>query len=101
MGTGDFDGDGKSDILWRNTNNGQNYVWFMDGATRTSSDPTQQLSDQTWVVRGTGDFDGDGKSDIVWRNTGTGQVYVWLMNGTTASSQFVGTLSDPDWTIVG
>ena len=101
VGTGDFDGDGKSDILWRNTNNGQNYVWFMDGATRTSSDPTQQLSDQTWQVKGTGDFDGDGKSDIVWRNTGTGQVYVWLMNGTTASSQFVGTLSDPDWTIVG
>ena len=27
VGTGDFDGDGKSDIFWRNTSTGENAIW--------------------------------------------------------------------------
>ena len=30
----DFDGDGKPDILWRNSSTGQNYVWYMNGTVR-------------------------------------------------------------------
>jgi hypothetical protein len=29
--TGDFNGDGNSDILWRNTD-GNNEIWFMNGS---------------------------------------------------------------------
>jgi hypothetical protein len=29
----DFDGDGKTDVLWRNTATGANAVWYMDGVT--------------------------------------------------------------------
>ncbi|NJL09937.1 MAG: hypothetical protein HC908_06420, partial [Calothrix sp. SM1_7_51] len=29
----DFNGDGKDDILWRNSRTGENAVWFMDGLT--------------------------------------------------------------------
>ena len=29
----DFNGDGKPDIVWRNTSTGQNAIWYMDGAT--------------------------------------------------------------------
>ena len=36
-GTGDFNGDAKSDIVWRNASNGQVYVWLMNGTTITSS----------------------------------------------------------------
>jgi hypothetical protein len=32
-GIADFDGDGKPDILWRNTSTGANAVWYMDGVT--------------------------------------------------------------------
>ncbi|MEE8459065.1 MAG: S8 family serine peptidase, partial [Phycisphaerales bacterium] len=32
VGTDDFDGDGKTDILWRHVAKGKNWVWFMDGA---------------------------------------------------------------------
>ena len=32
-GTGDFNGDGKSDILWRNTVTGETYIYLMDGLT--------------------------------------------------------------------
>src|SRR5438876_782482 len=31
----DFNGDGKSDILWRNSSTGENYVWLMNGTTIT------------------------------------------------------------------
>ena len=35
IGTGDFDGDGKSDILFQNTS-GQVAIWLMNGATPTT-----------------------------------------------------------------
>ena len=37
VGTGDFNGDGKRDILWQNNANGQRAVWLMNGTTRTAS----------------------------------------------------------------
>jgi hypothetical protein len=30
VGTGDFNADGKIDILWRNTSTGTNAIWYMD-----------------------------------------------------------------------
>jgi hypothetical protein len=33
----DVNGDGKSDIGWRNTSNGTTAVWLMDGATIVST----------------------------------------------------------------
>ena len=62
---GDFNGDCRSDILWRNSGSEEVYTWPMDGiaiAVTPSSD---------WVIQGVGDFDGDGKSDILWRNSST------------------------------
>jgi hypothetical protein len=35
VGAGDFDGDGKADILWRNFK-GKEVIWFMNGSTVVS-----------------------------------------------------------------
>ena len=35
--TGDFDGDGKRDILWRDTTSGAVAIWFMNGTQITQS----------------------------------------------------------------
>ena len=35
MGTGDYNGDGKADILWRESA-GQNAIWLMNGASLSS-----------------------------------------------------------------
>jgi hypothetical protein len=35
-GSGDFNGDGKPDILWQNTSTGERCIWFMNGATLQS-----------------------------------------------------------------
>ncbi|MGZ8833689.1 MAG: FG-GAP repeat domain-containing protein, partial [Thermoanaerobaculia bacterium] len=31
VGLGDLQGDGKDDIVWRNSSSGDNAVWFMNG----------------------------------------------------------------------
>ena len=63
----DFNGDGKSDILWQG-DNGTAAIWLMDGTNATLSGRGRSNPGPTWHVKGTGDFNGDGKSDILWQN---------------------------------
>ena len=97
-GVGDFDGDGRFDILWRQDAGGV-ALWLMDGVSiRQAIGITTVPTD--WQIAGVGDFDGDCKADILWRQTG-GAVALWLMNsGTIKSSVGVAAVST-DWQIVG
>ena len=102
-GVGDFNGDGKSDILWRHASTGENYIYFMNGTTVLgSSTYTDQVTDTNWGVAGVGDFNGDGKADILWRNASTGEDYIFFMNGATVlgSSTYTNTVPDMNWKIV-
>ncbi len=97
----DFNGDGKSDILWRHAASGQNYLWLMNGKSIIDSGylPTVGLN---WRLAGTGDFSGDGKSDILWRHATTGQNYLWLMDGTAViDSGYLLTVADLNWRLAG
>jgi chitodextrinase len=102
VGVGDFDGDGKADILLRNRATGDNLLWVMNGTTITSTVSVSPMPDLTWTVAGTGDFDGDGKADILWRNTTTGQDAIWFMNAATiVSGPLITTTLDLGWSIAG
>ncbi|MCA9771793.1 MAG: M6 family metalloprotease domain-containing protein [Myxococcales bacterium] len=91
--TGDFNGDGESDIAWRNTSTGGLVFWIMNGQTITSSKVIATV-DTNLVLKATGDFDGDGKSDLLWRNPSTGRLALWLMNGFNAKKiQVIGNVS--------
>src|SRR5204862_142467 len=79
----DFNGDGRADILWRNSSTGENHVCLMNGTTITGGGSVRTEPDQNWKVAGGGDFNGDGTADILWRYSPTGENYVYLMNGTT------------------
>ena len=83
QGLGDFDGDGKSDILMKHST-GLLIVWLMNGATVLSATYVTTV-DPGYAVVGSGDLDGDAKADIVWRGA-AGDVWVWLMNGTTPTA---------------
>src|SRR5947207_465739 len=91
----DFDGDCKSDVLWRNSATGEDYVWLMNAQAIVSQGSLTTLGDPAWQIQGTGDFDGDGKADILWRNAPTGENYIWLMNGLTIASQGSVNVVDP------
>jgi ELWxxDGT repeat protein len=110
VGVGDFNGDTRSDILWRNTS-GELVEWSMNGATITASGNVTSNGaavrpDASWSVAGVGDFDGDGRKDILWRNA-SGEVAVWMMNGTaiTRSSDLtsggVAVRPDASWSVAG
>ncbi len=78
QGTADFNGDGRSDVLWRNTN-GQLSSWLgsSNGALIDNGAIVNQFVPLAWKIAGTGDFNGDGRDDIVWRND-NGQLSQWL-----------------------
>ena len=96
---GDFDGDGKSDIVWRNTTNGTNAVWYMNGLAVTGGGAFN-VAPTSWSIVGVGDFNGDGHPDIVWRNT-NGSNAVWYMNGLTVIGGGSFNAASTDWSIVG
>jgi hypothetical protein len=99
---GDFNGDGKSDILWRNTSDFTTYIWFMDNTVITSHGFTAASAGAVWQIVGIGDFDADGKSDILWRNSTDYTTYIWFMNGTTfTSSGFIEAAAGVVWQIAG
>jgi hypothetical protein len=96
----DYNGDGKSDVLWYQATLGAVGVWLMNGAF-VSSVGIPGEAGTNWQISGTGDFDGDGKTDILWQDGTTGEVSIWLMNGTAiASIGFPGTVSN-NWQITG
>src|SRR5579884_247794 len=79
--THDFDGNGFSDIAWRDTT-GDLALWLMNGASVASAASLGNLG--TWSIVGQRDFDGDGDADLLWANGGN--LAMWLMNGTTVAS---------------
>ena len=84
-GSGDFNGDGKDDILWRQ-DTGQMTVWLGTATAFTDNSANASTFVATdWKIVGVGDFNGDGRADILWREDG-GQLTDWLG---TASGGFI------------
>jgi FG-GAP-like repeat/Matrixin len=83
--SGDFNADGKQDILWRNAQTGEVRIWYMNGSTVLSNDHVATVG-LNWRIVGIGDFDGSGFSDLLWENANDGSFAVWTMRGDTAVS---------------
>jgi FG-GAP-like repeat len=84
---GDFSGDGKADVVWRNLATGAVLLWYVSGATVYNSVALPMTSDQTWQIAQATDFNNDGFADLLWRNTLSGALQIWFMNGAGLASQ--------------
>src|SRR5204862_7801836 len=85
-GTGDFNGDGRDDILWR-SDSGALSDWLGTASGGFVNNDANAFANvpTNWHVAGTGDFNCDNRDDLLWRSD-AGQLSNWLG---TASGGFV------------
>ena len=102
----DFDGNGKSDLVFLNTTQtplADVRIWT--DFQRATERLWRQVK-PVWDVQVTGDLDGDGSGDIVWRYLAddprdTGVSYIWFYNGTQAPVVRKRGGAPLNWTLVG
>src|SRR5437879_4556953 len=98
----DFDGDCKSDVLWRNSATGEDYLWLMNGRTIATGGYLRTVGDPAWQIVGTGEYYADGKAAVLSRDTAARANYPTAMSGlTTASEGFLRTVADLAWQVKG
>ena len=85
---GDFDGDGREDLFFRNAS-GATAVWYMAGPSVTAAQFLDGVPLADWSMQAIGDYDGDGRDDILWLST-DGQVVRWRMQGRGVDKLFEG-----------
>ncbi len=104
VGTGDFDGDGNDDILWRHDSGlitnwlGEDDGGFADNFANAAANVAT-----SWHVVGTGDFNGDGEDDILWRHD-SGLITNWLGEddgGFAANNAHALNQVSLDWSVAG
>lgn len=94
----DFNGDGRSDVPWRNATTGATALW--NGAQYAERLPITRVTNLAWRPAGVGDLDGDGLADLVWRQQDSGRNAIWL-GGRYAMQQPIATVGDTRWQIQG
>jgi hypothetical protein len=94
----DFDGDGRSDVPWRNRNTGANALWKSANATTVQAITT--VTNLAWKIVGAGDFDGDRKADLLWRQDTSGANAIWR-SGNSATALATATVGNVAWKVAG
>lgn len=112
VGAGDFNHDGRLDLVWEHQADGRLAIWMMDGPTllsgqvyaRTDTGPSADVK-----VRAVGDFDGDGHVDLMAQHV-DGRDLRFCKNSPVGSGAFVFSCTfapspdavvDTNWRIVG
>jgi hypothetical protein len=102
VGTGDFNNDAKTDLLFQHTD-GTLAVWLLNGVDLVSAQLlTPNNAGPGWSVVATGDVNKDGKRDIILQHT-DGTLGVWMLNGTSLIDAQLFTPNNPGtgWRVVG
>lgn len=104
VGTGDVNGDGKSDLVFLNDGISTPVIQFLDGTTPAGGGPPSvNPFDRSFTIVGVGDANGDGRADLVWHRASDGLSEVQFLNGTTSAGGGVisnSAFQSTDWQIV-
>ena len=79
---GDFDGDGRRDLLWHREASGEVTVHFYRGGALKGWRWLRGAGAAVWELVGAADFDRNGTPDLVWEDQGNGRVVVHFYTGT-------------------
>jgi FG-GAP-like repeat len=100
----DFNGDGRTDLVWQDPNTGQSQIWLMGGAQGTTLLSAASLaSTNSWRIVAEGDFNKDGHPDLVWQDPATGHAQIWFLGGAqgTTLTGAANLTTSNSWRIVG
>ncbi len=123
----DFNGDGKGDLLWRNSQTNEVAIWIMNTTRSTSTysvgyavTGATDAKLNVWQLVGAGDFNGDSKADLVWRKIAdsgnaaydatypTGTLAFWSLQFNSADATLASGWTLPanyaigkEWTLLG
>lgn len=94
--SGDFDGDGRADLLLHRPANGKNVLWMMDGDEPSDVVVLPPMG-PSCTAAAADDFDADGRDDLLWR-CDSGHNSLWLMDGAGIRLDANLPWEDPSWT---
>jgi hypothetical protein len=80
----DYDGNGQSDLLWRDLSldgQGSAGVWHLTNSLKLSGDSLDLNLGLDHAVLGSADYDGDGSADLLVFDPSTRELTLWLMGG--------------------
>lgn len=104
-GTGDFNRDGFSDLLWQHQTTRQLIVWYMRGRTLLRWKWLSQAVLPGWRAAAVADLNRDGHADVVWQHVTTRQVVAWHLAGLDGDARtgfaFLSEAGVLDWSVVG
>ena len=96
VATGDVDGDGKADLIWRHPATGDYGAWLMPARTWVW---LAQGGTGSWRIAAVVDVDGNGRDDVVWQDATTSYVGAWLMP--SKDWQWLALGDNGAWKVVG
>lgn len=82
ISSADFDGDGRADLLLRNTATLTWVLQLMDGRRVLENTRPRHLPlDPAWQLQGVADFNRDARADLLMRHRETGKWFAWHLDG--------------------
>jgi hypothetical protein len=99
VGSGDYNGDGRSDVLFHNAVENKFDVWAMLNGGAYESELLPDDFGNAAEVIASGDFDGDEMSDILWRDLESGDVDIWGLTGDSTLGPLEG--GGNPWSAIG
>ena len=100
--SGDFNGDGVTDMLWWKDSDNAYFVRLMEDGIPGEHMYLGGGGDQDIQLTGVGDFNGDGTTDLLWNRESNNAYFVTLVdNGVPGEFHYVGGGNDHDVIITG